>query len=194
MSKNMTRLLALQPLSRDHGSILFCANWSRKAVRVSRHDRLRLAEKLRIICRDEILYYLDEEQTILSQFAIDPLLKNVFRHNYENLRKAILDLENMCPGLDPGLGRMATLAAEFEIYVRWAENFLFPWLEQRLSYEDVQELFKVTAHLEAKRNRPTQTLRTSVALEMTTGLPDIGVIHVYIPRKECQDSPRLRVV
>ncbi len=164
---------SLQPLSRDHGVGLLCAQHGHKAVRASEHDRLRLAEQIRATSRDAILSYLDDEQRVLSPVIEDEVLKTEFHQHHDRVRRLIKELELLEPAVDPGLGLMARVAASLDAYVRWEENFLFPTLEATLNISDLNELSGLTETIEATRARPTQLLHSSIALEMPSGLPEI---------------------
>ena len=135
---------SLQPLSRDHGMGLLCAQHGHKAVRASEHDRLRLAEQMRTASRDVILSYLEDEQRVLSPVITNEALRAEFQHHQNNVRKFIDELEQLEPAVDPGLSLMASLAGALENYVRWEENSLFSALEQTLDATDLTMLSGLT--------------------------------------------------
>jgi hypothetical protein len=172
MNNTVKRHPSLQPLSRDHGIGLLCAQHGHKAVRASGHDRVRLAEQIRVNCRDVVLSYLEDEQRVLSPSITDAGLRAEFQQHHNNVRKLLDELEQTDPAIDPGLGLMASVAAALESYVRWEENSLFPSLEQSLDHDGLSNLSELTTTMEASRTRPTQLLHRSVALEMPTGLPE----------------------
>ena len=161
---------SLQPLSRDHGIGLLCAQHAHKAMRASENDRMRLAEQIRAASRDVILSYLEDEQRILSPVISDVALRAEFTHHHNNVRKLISELDKLEPAFDPGLGLIASVAAALETYVRWEENSLFPSLEQTLDHDDLTKLSRVTESIEVGRSRPTQVLHRSIALQIPTGL------------------------
>ena len=171
MKKTEKRHFSLQPLSRDHGIGLLCAQYGHKAVRASKHDRVRLADQIRSTSRDVILSYLEDEHRVLSPVIIDPALRTEFEQYHKNVRNLLDELEQLEPAFDPGLGLMARVAAALETYVRWEENSLFPALEQTLNHDDLGKLSGLTSSIEAKRARPTQKLHRSIAL-MPSGLPE----------------------
>ena len=167
---------SLQPLSRDHGIGLVCAQHGHKAVRASEHDRLRLAEQIRAASRDVILSYLEDEQRVLSPVIADETLRAEFQQHHNSVRKLINELDQLEPGIDPGLGLMASVASSLDAYVRWEENSLFPALEQTLNPDALNKLSGLTASIEAGRSRPTQLLHGSIALEKPTGLPEPCIV------------------
>ena len=130
---------SLQPLSRDHGIGLVCAQHAHKAVRASENDRLRLAEQIRAASRDVILSYLEDEQRILSPVIANEALRAEFQQHHNNVRTMINELDQLEPGVDPGLGLIASVADSLDAYVRWEENSLFPALEQTLDSDDQPE-------------------------------------------------------
>ncbi len=162
---------SLQPLSRDHGIGLLCAQHGQKAVRASKHDRLRLAEQIRAASRGVILSYLEDEQRVLSPVIACEKLRTEFQQHHNSVRKLINELDSLEPTIDPGLGLMASVAASLIAYVRWEENSLFPALEQALDHDDLSKLSGLTASIESGRSRPTQLLHRSIALEIPSGLP-----------------------
>lgn len=174
MNNTIKRHPSLQPLSRDHGIGLLCAQHGHKAVRASGHHRVRLAEQIRVNCKDVVLSYLEDEQRVLSPSITDIALRAEFQQHHNNVRKLLDELEQLDPVVDPGLGLMASVAAALESYVRWEENSLFPVLEQTLNHEDLIALSGLTTTMEAGRNRPTQLLHRSIALSMPTGLPEVS--------------------
>ncbi len=141
-------------------------------MRASQHDRVRLAEQIRVNCIDVVLSYLEDEQRVLSPSITDAALRAEFQQHHNNVRKLLNALEQSDPTIDPGLGLMASVAAALETYVRWEENSLFPALEQSLDHEGLSNLSELTTHMESTRLRPTQLLHSSIALEMPTGLPE----------------------
>lgn len=175
MNNAFKRHPSLQPLSRDHGIGLLCAQHGHKAVRASGHDRVRLAERIRANCRDVVLSYLEDEQRVLSPSITDVALRTEFQQHHNNVLKLLDELEQSDPTIDPGLGLMASVAAALETYVRWEENSLFPALEQSLDHEELSNLSELTTNIEATRLRPTQLLHRSIALEISTGLPEAKV-------------------
>jgi len=167
----MKRHPSLQPLSRDHGIGLLCAQHGHKAVRASGHDRVRLAEQIRAASRDVILSYLEDEQRVLSPVITDEALRAEFQQHHNNVRKLISELDQIEPAIDPGLGLIASVASSLDAYVRWEENSLFPALEQTLGSDELSKLSGLTASIEAGRSRPTQLLHRSISLEIPSGLP-----------------------
>ena len=83
----MRRLHSLQPLSRDHGVDLMCAQHAEKSLRASRHDRLRLAEEVRVVSRAVLLSYLEEEQRVLSPVISEFFLRTEFMWHHEMVRR-----------------------------------------------------------------------------------------------------------
>jgi hypothetical protein len=171
-SKKTKRHPSLQPLSRDHGIGLVCAQHGHKAVRASERDRVRLAEQIRAASRDVILSYLEDEQRVLSPVISNGALRAQFQQHHNNVRTLINELDQLESAVDPGLGLMASVASSLDAYIRWEENSLFPALEQTLNGEELSKLCGLTASIEAGRSRPTQLLHGSITLEKPTGLPD----------------------
>lgn len=176
MNNTVKRHPSLQPLSRDHGMGLICAQHGHKAVRASLHDRVRLADQIRVNCKSLILSYLEDERRVLASAITDTALKTEFQIHHNNVRKLLDELEQLDPTVDPGLGLMASVAAALETYVRWEENYLFPALEQTLNHEGLSVLTGATARMEEGRKRPTQLLHRSIALSIPTGLPEVSSV------------------
>jgi hypothetical protein len=175
MNNTGKRHPSLQPLSRDHGIGLVCAQHGHKAVRASENDRVRLAEQIRSASRDVILSYLEDEQRVLSPVISDQALRAEFQQHHNNVRQLINKLDQMEPAVDPGLGLIASVASSLDAYVRWEENWLFPALEQTLDGVELSKLSELTASIETRRSRPTQLLHQSIMLEIPTGLPEAHI-------------------
>jgi iron-sulfur cluster repair protein YtfE (RIC family) len=162
---------SLQPLSRDHGVGLLCAQHGQKAIRASLHDRLELTEQIRVLSQVAVLSYLQDEQRVLSSLIEDDVLRTEFQQHHNNIRELIYRLDLVEPSVDPGIGLLASIAAALESYVRWEENALFPMLEQTLGYQVLCELTGLTELIESDRARPTQLLHQSISLDISSGLP-----------------------
>ena len=163
---------SLQPLSRDHGVGLVCAQHGHKAVRASRSDRLKLTAQIRAISEDLILSYLEDERRVLSPVITRQALRAEFEEHHNNVRRHINELEQCDSSVDPGLGLLARVADSLDAYVRWEENSLFPALESSLNPQTMSLLHELTSSMEARRNRPTQWLHGSINLEQPSGLPE----------------------
>ncbi|MBZ0187377.1 MAG: hypothetical protein K8F91_14115 [Candidatus Obscuribacterales bacterium] len=168
--KSIQRLESMTPLSRDHGTALVCAHHGRKAVRASEHDRLRLAEQMRSIYRDEIDPNLEDEQWILSPLIGDAGLREEFHQRHRTIRELSTRLSCVEMSEDPGLGLIARLANVLDDYVRWEENTLYPRIVDGIEKDKLEHLSRLTSKLETGRNRPTQRLHRSVTLEQPSGL------------------------
>ena len=127
MDNTQKRHPSLQPLSRDHGVGLLCAQHGHKAMRASKHDRLRLAEQIRTIGRRVCFSYLADEERVLLTLIGDAALAGAFQQHQDNVRKIIDELDRLDPVIDPGLGLMASVAAALETYVcKMGREFAFP--------------------------------------------------------------------
>ncbi|MBX9571780.1 MAG: hypothetical protein K2X77_23005 [Candidatus Obscuribacterales bacterium] len=168
----LKRHLSLQPLSRDHGIGLVCAQRLHKAVRASETDRLRLSEQIRAVFENLIGSYLEDEQRVLSPVIHDNTLREEFQQRHNNVRSLTKALDQLDPAQDPGLGLLSRIADALDEYVRWEEHSLFPAIEQSLDAEQMQQLSEATASIEALRSRPTQELHASIALNKQSGLAE----------------------
>lgn len=166
----MRRHPSLQPLSRDHGIGLVCAQRLHKAVRASESDRLRLSEQIRAVFENLIGSYLEDEQRVLSPVIRDLALRDEFNRRHNNVRRLTAELDSLAPAEDPGLGLLSRIADALDDYVRWEEHALFPSIEGTLDDEQLSQLSKVTALIESRRARPTQELHASIALDKQSGL------------------------
>lgn len=163
---------SLQPLSRDHGIGLVCAQRLHKAVRASETDRLRLSEQIRVVFANLISSYLEDELTVLSPVIMDSALQKEFQQRHNNVRKLTAQLIQLNPTQDPGLGLLSRIADALDDYVRWEEHLLFPALERTLNDAELNTLSEVTQTMEALRVRPTQKLHASVTLNKHSGLAE----------------------
>lgn len=163
---------SLQPLSRDHGIGLVCAQRLHKAVRASETDRLRLSEQIRVVFENLINSYLEDEQRVLSPVIQDNDLREEFQRRHNNVRNLTAQLDQVQPAEDPGLGLLSRIADALDDYVRWEEHSLFPTIEQSLDVEQMQQLSEATASIEALRSRPTQELHASISLNKQSGLAE----------------------
>jgi len=161
--QSYTHLPSLIPLSRDHGIALFCAHYGRKAIRASKNDRLELTEMIRAICREQIDSNLEDEQWILSPVIGDATLRAEFHQRHRNIRSLITQLNSVEVFEDPGLGLLARIANALDDYVRWEENILYPRIVEGINRHQSDQLSRLTATMEASRNRPTQRLHSSIA-------------------------------
>lgn len=168
----LKRHLSLQPLSRDHGIGLVCAQRLHKAVRASASDRLRLSEQIRAVFGNLINSYLEDEQRILSPVINDNALREKFQQHHNSVRSLTAALDRLEPAQDPGLGLLSRIADGLDDYVRWEENSLFPAIQDTLDDEQLQQLSEATATIEALRSRPTQQLHASIALDKQSGLAE----------------------
>src|SRR4029453_12475885 len=155
-NESMKRLPGVKTLSRDHGIVLVCAQYGRKAVRASKNDRLRLAEQMRAICRDEITPNLEDEQWVLSPLIGDAHLRAEFHLRHKNIRELSDQLYRVELSEDPGLGLVARVANALDDYVRWEEHTLYPRIVDGIDKDKLRQLAELTASMEAGRNRPTQ--------------------------------------
>lgn len=169
-NKSTKRLPGLDPFSRDHGLVLVCAQYGRKAVRAPMEDRLRLAEQMRSYCRNEITLNLEDEQWILSPLIGDFNLRAEFHQRHRDIRELSERLYNVELSEDPGVGLVARVANALDDYVRWEENTLYPRIVDGIEKDDAQQLSKLTFLMEARRNRPTQRLHKSKTLRQPSGL------------------------
>ena len=163
---------SLQPLSRDHGIGLVCAQRLHKAVRASASDRRRLSEQIRAVFGKLIDSYLEDEQRVLSSVIPDNGLRKEFQQRHNNVRKLTAELNGLEPTDDPGLGLLSRIADALDEYVRWEEHSLFPAIQETLDDEQLKTLSEATATIEAIRSRPTQELHSSVALDKQSGLAE----------------------
>lgn len=158
----MKRIRSLKPFSRDHGVGLVCAQQARKAVCASKADQLELVKQIRATCRDSILTFMEDEQWVLSPLIGDDQLRATFHEKQKNIRQLADELETIDESRHRGLGVLSMLADALDDYVRWEEHMLFPRIEESIESEQLQQLSKLTATIEAKRSRPTQKLHSSV--------------------------------
>lgn len=163
---------SLQPLSRDHGIGLVCAQRLHKAVRASENDRLRLSEQIRTVFESLIRSYLEDEQRVLSPVIADNALRQEFQQRHNTVRALTAELDRLEPAQDPGLGLLSRIADALDDYVRWEEHSLFPAIEDALDDEQLKNLTEITASIEAFRSRPTQELHASIALNKQSGLAE----------------------
>jgi len=173
-NQKMKRLAALIPLSRDHGIGLVCAQYGRKAVRACEDDRLQLAEQMRVVCHEEIILNLEDEQWILSPVIGDDKLRAEFHQRHRNIRELSAELSSVELSEDPGLGLVARIANALDDYVRWAEHTLFPRIEQGSECAQLQHVARLTADMEKQRNRRGQRLHSSIKLQQPSGLRTIA--------------------
>jgi hemerythrin-like domain-containing protein len=163
---------SLQPLSRDHGIGLVCAQRLHKAVRASGNDRLRLSEQIRSVFANLISSYLEDEQRVLSSVIPNDALRGEFGQRHNNVRNLMAELAQVDPDQDPGLGLLSRIADALDDYVRWEEHSLFPAIEETLDDEQLKNLFGETASIEALRARFTQELHASATLDKQSGLAE----------------------
>lgn len=163
---------SLQPLSRDHGIGLVCAQRLHKAVRASENDRLRLSEQIRSVFDDLISSYLTDEHKALYPVIFNNSLREEFEQRHNNVRSLTARLRQLDPAMDPGLGLLSRIADALDEYVRWEEHSLFPAIEDSLDDEQLKQLSEVTTTIEALRARPTQELHVSIALDKQSGLAE----------------------
>ena len=133
MDNTKKRHPSLQPLSRDHGIGLLCAQHGHKALRASEHDRVRLAEQIRAASRDVILSYLEDEQRVLSPVITNEALRAEFQQHHNNVRKLISELDQIEPAFDPGLGLIASVASSLDAYVRGKKTVFSQPLNKHLA-------------------------------------------------------------
>lgn len=171
-TSTLKRHPSLQPLSRDHGIGLVCAQRLHKAVRASETDRLRLSEQIRAVFENLIDSYLEDEQRVLSPVIPDNVLREEFQQRHNNVRNLTAALNGLQPTEDPGLGLLSRIADALDEYVRWEEHSLFPAIQDTLDDEQLSRLSEVTATIEAIRSRPTQELHVSVTLDKQSGLAE----------------------
>ncbi len=166
-NKSAKRLPSLNPLSRDHGIVLVCAQHGRKAVRASNENRLKLAEQMRSFCRGEIIPNLEDEQWILSPVIGDAHLREEFHQRHRNIRELTEQLYDVGMSEDPGVGLLSRLANALDDYVRWEENILYPRIGESIfeNKDGSRELSRLTSSMEAGRSRTTQKLHKSVTLQ-----------------------------
>jgi hypothetical protein len=160
--QQLKRHPCLQPLSRDHGIGLVCAQNIQKALRASENERIKLAEQLRAVCRETILLYCWDEQLVLSSLIPSDELRDEFTRRHLTLRQLTDELNSLDSSQDPGLGLLSRIADALDDYVRWEEHSLFPAIESSLSGEDLERLAAATTSIETMRHRPTQRLHASV--------------------------------
>lgn len=158
----MKRAHSLQPLSRDHGTVLVSSHYGRKALRATVADRLRLTEQMRDFCRNEIAPNLEDEQWILSQFIGDAHLRAEFHQRHKTIRALVVQLCHVHQCEDPGLGLVSRLSNALDDYVRWEENTLFPRILDGISYDALRALTRLTSQMESGRHRTIQQLHRSV--------------------------------
>ncbi len=170
--KNAKQHPGLQPFARDHGIGLVCAQRLRKAIRATGNDRVKLAEQIRSVCFEVIASSLKDEHRVLSPLVVQTGLGHVFQEHHNKVRDLSKELNNVDPSQDPGLGLVSRIANALDDYVRWEENSLFPAIEDKLSDEDLKRLTEITASIEETRDRPTQHLHASVALDKESGEAD----------------------
>lgn len=170
MKKHSTKNVpGLNAFSRDHGVALVCAQYGRKAVRASTVDRLKLAQKMRSICREQITPNLEDEQWILSPLIADSSLRAEFHLRHRNIRQLAAQLSEIELSDDPGLGLVARVANALDDYVRWEENTLYPRLTESIDKMESKDLSRLTSSMESKRDRFTQQLHASVAMRRPSG-------------------------
>ncbi|MBX9694109.1 MAG: hypothetical protein K2Z81_17130 [Cyanobacteria bacterium] len=174
-NKSMKLMPSLHPLSRDHGVVLVCAQYGRKAVCASKADRLKLAEQILAVCQQEISPNLEDEQWILSPIIGDANLRAEFHQRHRDIRELTDQLSRVELSEDPGVGLMSRVANALDDYVRWEENTLYPRISDGIEGYDLQQLSKLTMILESVRNRPTQRLHKSVKLDQPSGLPSSDI-------------------
>lgn len=171
-STTLKRHPSLQPLSRDHGIGLVCAQRLHKAVRASETDRLLLSEQIRAVFENLIGSYLEDEQRVLSPVIPDGALREEFQQRHNNVRSLTAELNVLEPSEDPGLGLLSRIADALDEYVRWEEHSLFPTIQESLDDEQLNKLSEATATIEALRLRPTQELHASITLNKQSGLAE----------------------
>lgn len=163
-TNSMKRLACMKPLARAHGIVLVCAQYGRQAIRASVADRIKLADRMRTICREEITPNLEDEQWVLSPLIGDADLRKEFHQRHRNIRKLTKLLFKPRTSLDPGLGLMSRVANVIDDYVRWEENILYPRIEDGLEKYNLARLSKLTSKLETDRNhKPKQIHRQKAA-------------------------------
>lgn len=172
MKTSLLRHPSLQPLSRDHGVGLICAQRLRKAVRASESDRLRLSEQIRAVFENLINSYLEDEQRVLSPVIPNNAIREEFQRRHSNVRRLTAKQDLLQPSEDPGLGLLSRIADALDEYVRWEEHSLFPAIQETLDDEQLSKLSEATATLEERRTRPTQELHASIALDKQSGLAE----------------------
>jgi len=172
MDASLKRHPGLKPIARDHGVGLVFAERLSKSIRASRDDRARLAEQMRTNCRDVILQYLEDEESVLSRFITNESMLEEFMGKHTAVRAVSDKLHKTDLGSQPEMGLLARVSDALDDYIRWEERVLFPALEETLDDDQLEELSKQTANIEANRSRPTQQLHQSIALEKQTDLTD----------------------
>jgi hypothetical protein len=172
MDASIKRHPSLQPISRDHGVGLVFAQRLHKAIRASRQDRERLAEQMKAICRDLVLQYLGDEESVLSGLIHDRELLEQFHAKHTAVRAVIEKLQNTDFRVEPEMGLLSRISDALDEYVRWEERILFPAIESNAGEEELARLSELTAAIELHRARPTQQLHQSVSLSKEFDLTD----------------------
>ncbi|GAA0564578.1 hemerythrin domain-containing protein [Chitinophaga japonensis] len=135
--KPVKRSPALVPLSRDHhDGLLLCwkiREGTRKAVDA---DRIR---RYVIHCfeRELAAHFQEEEALVFTVLAADDPMKRTALAQHEELRRLAGELEKAHGG---GQAYLAAFADKLDEHIRYEERALFPYIEAKLSGEQLQEM------------------------------------------------------
>jgi hemerythrin-like domain-containing protein len=140
MSKPIKRSPALMPLSREHHFDLLLAWKIRKGLKNDVSTE-RIANYIQYLNKNLISdHFKDEEELLFNRLSSDDQLCDQARQEHNEIRKLIAAI---CIEKRKDAALFNELADKVEAHVRFEERKLFPYLEQKLSPEKLQEIEKV---------------------------------------------------
>ncbi len=142
---------ALQPFSRDHHTGLVTAQ---NILSASEKDRPMMKSAVQDFVsswQQEIASHFDEEERLLLPF-MKPEDKTRMKEDHDKLRQyAQSAINNIQDVLNKKL--LMNLAQTLKNHIRWEERHLFPFLEESLTQEQLEQVEKETKIMESSRQR-----------------------------------------